>query len=358
MGIGLKDPLLKRKLARFRSLRRGYYSFILLACALVMALFAELWINSRALAVKYNGNYYFPIVSGMIPGTAFDLGYDYETNYRDLRDKIAAKADSTDWVLMPPIPYNEYETDLAERFDGEGNQIFAPFPPSIAARHLLGTDLVGRDVVARLVYGFRICMGFSLILLIVTYTIGILLGCIMGYWGGRFDLIFQRIIEIWSNVPFLYIIIILASIRPMNFLMLTVTTAFFGWMGMTWYMRTGTYREKARDYVLAARTLGASDFRVILHHILPNSIAIIITFVPFGIIGGISSLTSLDYLGFGLQPPTPSWGELLSEGMSHLESPWIVWSVIVCTVTVLAMVTFVGEAVREAFDPKKHTIYE
>jgi microcin C transport system permease protein len=330
----------------------------MLIAILFLAVFGEVWINSRALVVKYQGKYFFPTYGDMIPGTIFGFDYAYETNYRDLKTRFASDPAADSWVLMPLVPYNEYENDLAEYQDDAGNQIYPPFPPSLKDKHYLGTDVVGRDIVARLVYGFRICMGFSLILLLCTYSIGIILGCIMGYWGGKFDLILQRVIEVWSNVPFLYIIIIIASVRPPTFAILTGVTAFFGWMGMTWYMRTTTYREKSREYVLAAKTIGASDFRIIFNHIIPNSLAVIITFIPFGVIGGISSLTSLDYLGFGLPPPTPSWGELLAEGTSHLEAGWIVWSVIVSTVSVLTMVTFIGEAVREAFDPKRHTTYE
>ena len=180
----------------------------------------------------------------------------------------------------------------------------------------------------------------------------------MGYWGGKFDLIFQRIIEIWSNVPFLYMIIIISSIMVPNFLMLIVIMAFFGWIGITWTMRTVTYKEKAREYTLAAKALGASDFRIIFKHILPNTIAIIVTFAPFAVSGGIVALTSLDYLGFGLPPPTPSWGELLQQGWANLDAWWIGGSVILAMIITLMAVTFVGEAIREAFDPKMHTTYE
>ena len=201
-------------------------------------------------------------------------------------------------------------------------------------------------------------MGFALFLLISQYVIGVAVGCAMGYWGGVFDLFFQRIIEIWNNVPFLYVIMIVASIVVPGFWTLMLVMVIFGWTGMTWYMRTSTYKEKAREYVSAARALGASAPRVVFSHILPNTISIIVTFVPFSIAGGITSLTALDYLGFGLPPPTPSWGELLAQGTSNLETPWIVSSVVIAMVSVLLMVTYVGEAIREAFDPKQFTYYE
>ncbi len=359
MGIRLIkfNPLVRKQLKRFRSIKRGYYSFILVCVLLFLAAIAELWINSRAIVVKYDDTYYFPTYGEIIPGKTFGLDYDYETNYRDLKEKFL-KEGGDNWVLMPLVPYNEYENDLREYQDKNGNRIYPPLPPSSKSQHFLGTDTTGRDIVARLVYGFRIAIVFSLILLFCNYLIGVFIGCFMGYVGGAFDLFFQRIIEIWSNIPFLYLIIIVASIKPPSFAVLVGLMVLFGWMGMTWYMRTATYKEKAREYVLAARTLGASWQRIIFRHIIPNTIGLIVTFIPFSVSGGIVALTSLDYLGFGLPAPTPSWGELLNQGTSNLESYWIVWSVIAFMVAILVMVTFIGEAVREAFDPKKFTTYE
>jgi microcin C transport system permease protein len=225
-------------------------------------------------------------------------------------------------------------------------------------RHFLGTDNVGRDILARLVYGFRTAIIFSFVLLIMNYTIGITIGCCMGYFGGKFDLFFQRIIEIWNNVPFLYVIIIIASIMIPNFMILLLIMAFFGWIGITWVMRTMTFKEKEKEYILAVRSLGASHARIIFKHIIPNTISVIVTFAPFAISGGIVSLTSLDYLGFGLPAPTPSWGELLSQGWQNMGAWWIVSSVVAALVITLMTVTFIGEGIREAFDPKLHTIYE
>ena len=201
-------------------------------------------------------------------------------------------------------------------------------------------------------------MAFSLILLACNYLIGVALGCAMGFWGGVFDLLFQRLIEVWSNVPFLYVIMIISSVVVPNFWTLIIAMVIFGWMGMTWYMRTATYKEKAREYVAAAQALGASQLRIVFRHILPNTIAIIVTFIPFSIASGVTALTALDYLGFGLPPPTPSWGELLGEGTANLQSPWIVTSVVAAMTLVLLMVAFIGEAIREAFDPKQFTFYE
>ncbi|MDJ0818980.1 MAG: ABC transporter permease subunit [Desulfobacterales bacterium] len=344
------NPLTLKKIRRFKSIKRGYYSFILFCVMILISLFAELLVNNRALIVHYDGRYYFPTYGDLLPGTTFGLDYDYETDYRQLARQFI-EANDGDWVLMPPVPFNAFENDL--KIDQ-----FPPFAPSIRDKHYLGTDSVGRDIVARLLYGFRIAIFFSLVLLVVNYTIGVSIGSAMGFWGGKFDLFFQRIIEIWSNVPFLYVIIIISSIIVPNFFMLILIMAFFGWIGITWTMRTVTYKERAREYVLAAKALGATNSRIIFKHIIPNTIAIIVTFAPFAVSSGIVSLTSLDYLGFGLPPPTPSWGELLQQGWTNLDAWWISGSVIAAMIITLVTVTFIGEAIREAFDPKLHTVYE
>lgn len=343
------NPLTVKQLRRFRSIRRGYWSAIALVVLFALSLVAELFVNSRALVVSYNDELYFPTYGAYLPGTMFGFDYRYETNYRDLQKRFEDEPEN--WLLMPIVPYNAFENDL-------DTQTFPPYPPSIDSRHFLGTDSTGRDVVARLVYGFRIAMGFAVILLACNYLFGIAVGCAMGFWGGLFDLLFQRLIEIWNNVPFLYVIMIVASIVVPGFWTLMLVMVLFGWTQMTWYMRTSTYKEKEREYVSAARALGATNSRMMFGHILPNTISVIVTFIPFSVAGGITALTALDYLGFGLPPPTPSWGELLSQGTNHLQSPWIVSSVVVAMVAVLLMVTYVGEAIREAFDPKQFTYYE
>ena len=346
------NPLTTKKIARFKTIRRGYYSLILFVIFLIIALFAEVIVSNRALLVKYNGSYYFPSYGAIIPGKTLGMDYEYETNYRELAKRFSIETENDNFVILPIVPYNPYENDLK-------NNTFPPFPPSFSESHYLGTDKTGRDVVARLVYGFRIAIFFSIILLVVSYLIGISIGCLMGYLGGKFDLFFQRIIEIWTNIPYLYAIIILSSIVNPSFISLLGIMIFFGWISMTWYMRTATYKEKSREYVLAARALGASNSRIIFKHIIPNTVSLIITFVPFSIAGSITALTALDYLGFGLPPPTPSWGQLLSEGSEYtIDAAWISISVISALVVVLTMVTFIGEAIREAYDPKMHTTYE
>lgn len=344
------DPQTVKQWRRFRSIGRGFWSAVALIVLLMLSLFLETLVNSRALIVSYEGEWHFPTYGSVIPGTTFGLDYEYETNYRELSAKFEAE-NNGNWVLMPPVPYNPHENDLRS---GE----YPPYPPSLEDEHYLGTDSTGRDIVARLTYGFRIAMGFAGVLLAVNYIAGIAVGCAMGYWGGAFDLLFQRLIEIWNNVPYLYVIMIVASIVVPTFWTLVIVMALLGWTQMTWYMRTSTYKEKARDYVAAARVLGASNRRIIATHIIPNTISVIITFIPFSIASGVTALTALDYLGFGLPPPTPSWGELLSQGTDNLQSPWIVTSVVVAMVLILLMVTYIGEAIREAFDPKKFTYFE
>ncbi|MDY0222144.1 MAG: ABC transporter permease subunit [Desulfobacterium sp.] len=340
----------KKKWRRFVSIRRGYVSFLLLCAMVLFSLFAEVFINSRALVVSHQGRLFFPTYGQMIPGTQFGFDYGYETDYRALQALYRANDEPGNWVIMPMVPFNAYENDLKPNS-------YPPFPPSFAQRHFLGTDNVGRDIFARLVYGFRTALGFSVILLLFNYSIGICLGCAMGYFGGKFDLAAQRILEVWSNIPFLYVVIIVSSIVVPSFMILLFIMAFFGWIQMTWVMRTMTYREREREYVLAARSIGASHARIILRHIIPNTVSVIVTYAPFAISGGIVALTSLDYLGFGLAPPTPSWGELLQQGWTNMEAWWISASVVAALIVTLMTVTFTGEAIREAMDPRMHTTY-
>lgn len=344
------NPLTRRKLQRFRSIKRGYYSFLVLAALLLAAAFGELLVNSRALVVKYQGHYYFPTYTAFHPGTDFGQSYSYETNYRALQQEFEKQHDGN-WVLMPLVPYNPIENDFRQG-------VYPPTAPSLAERHFLGTDTTGRDVLARLFYGFRTAMIFSLLYMAFVYLLGITIGCAMGYFGGTFDLLTQRLVEIWSNIPFLYIVIIVASIVTPNLGWLLAIVVLFSWTGMTYYMRTATYQEKARDYVAAAQVMGAGTGRIIFRHILPNTLSTLVTFIPFTLASAITLLTALDFLGFGLPPPTPSWGELLRQGTANLDAPWIVASAFAALVVVLSLVTFIGEAIREAFDPKKFTVYK
>lgn len=353
------NPLTAKKLRRFREIRRGYYSLIALVVLVAFSLVAELFINNRAVAVRYEGDWSFPTYTRIRLGAEFGLTGDkaqIPVNYRELKESFAADG-AGNRVILPIVPYGAYENDPYEG-------VFKPAPPSLDSRHLLGTDSTGRDILARLVYGFRIAIFFALAFMTLTYLIGITIGCVMGYFGGFFDLLGQRLIEIWSNIPFLYMVIIVFSVIPATFaistriLILLTIMVLFSWTGMTYYMRTATYREKSRDYAAAAIVLGAGTPRIIFNHILPNTVSTIVTFMPFSVVAGITAITALDFLGWGLPPPTPSMGELLKQGTANLTTaPWIVSSAFAALVFVLTLVTFIGEAVREAFDPKKYTTY-
>lgn len=350
------NPQTQKKLRRFRQIKRGYYSFLLLAGLLVVLAFGELLVNSRALIVSYEGELYFPTYTAFHPGTDFGLDYAYETNYRELKAVFDAEDDG-DWLIMPLVPYNPFENHAP-------GGVFRPLAPDAAQQHYLGTDTTSRDILARLFYGTRIALLFAIGFMLAVYLIGITIGCAMGYYGGMFDLVFQRLIEIWSNIPFLYMVIIVFSVIPAAFsvptriLILLLVMVLFSWTGMTYYMRTETYKEKARDYIAAARVIGASNSRIIFRHVLPNVLSTLVTFMPFTVVAAIASITALDFLGFGLPPPTPSLGELLKQGTANLRTaPWIVMSAFFTLVALLTLVTFIGEAVRESFDPKTYSVY-
>ena len=350
------NPQTRKKLVRFREIKRGYYSFLLLAGLLVLLAAGELLVNSRALIVMYDGEVHFPTYTAFHPGTDFGLDYSYEVNYRELKTHFE-QAEQGNWLLMPPVPYNPYENDSL-------GGVFKTKPPSMSTQHYLGTDTTSRDILARLFYGTRIALVFSLAFTLWVYLIGISVGCAMGYFGGVFDLIFQRLIEIWSNIPFLYMVIIVFSVIPSSMaipariVILLAIMVLFSWTGMTYNMRTETYKEKSRDYIAAARIIGASDTRIIFRHILPNVLSTLVTFMPFVVVSAISAITALDFLGFGLPPPTASLGELLKQGTATLRTaPWIVSAAFTTLVVLLTVVTFIGEAIRESFDPKKFTVY-
>lgn len=352
------NPQTVRKLKRFRQLKRGYYSFLLLAGFTFLSLFLELIINDKALIVSYEGEWHFPTYTAVELGAQYGLeGAAAQTpvNYRELEAHFQEQGNGN-WVLMPLVPFNPYEN---HPYEG----VFKPAPPGFEG-HWLGTDSTGRDILARMAYGTRMALLFAFVFTVLVYLIGIAIGCAMGYFGGWFDLTVQRLIEIWSLIPFLYMVIIVFSVIPsslgvpVRISILLGIMVLFSWTGMTYYMRTAAYREKARDYVAAAQVLGASTTRIIFQHILPNSIALLVTFMPFTIVGAITAVTALDFLGFGLPPPTPSIGEILRQGTSRLDAPWIVSSAFGTLVIVLTLVTFVGEAVRDAFDPKKFTLYQ
>ncbi len=336
------ESLMAKRFRKFRSIKRGYYSFIIILTAYILSFFSPFLMNYKALVVSYNGKLYFPVVKYYSAETfgRDDFG---EANYRELKQDFKA-ADNGNWLLMPFYPYGPYEslTDLSSE---------PPNKPS--PQHWLGTDDRGRDVFVRLAYGFNISLSFALIYVSISFIIGISIGAALGYYGGKLDIYTQRFIEIWSTIPFLYTVIIISSILKPNFGLLIFVLCLFGWIGMTYFMRGEFYREKAKDYVHAAIAMGATDAKVIFKHILPNSLVPVITFGPFAIVGAITALVSLDFLGFGLPPPTASWGELVGQGKSNIFTWWLVLFPLLAMALTLLMVVFVGEAIRQAFDPKE-----
>ena len=370
------NPLTKRKIKRFQSIKRGYWSFIMLIAALFVSLFGELLVNDQALIVQHKGSLYFPALANTYPikwiytpktprtGQFFGLQkdsegqpYSYPINYRGLKRHWESTS-SGNWLVMPPIPHDPYKPNFSE---GIGKLAV----PNSEHKHYLGTDDAGRDIAARLFYGFRIVMLFALGFTFMVFFIGSALGCLMGYFGGKVDLLGLRLVEIWANIPFLYMVMIMVSVLPskvelwQRIMMLLFIMVIFSWTSMTYYMRASTYKEKARDYVSAAQLLGAGPLRIVFFHLLPNTVSTLVTFLPFTVAAAISSVTALDFLNFGLPEGTPSWGHQLRLGQDYIrEKPWIIGSALTAIFLVLTMVTFIGEAVREAFDPKKFSTYE
>jgi microcin C transport system permease protein len=356
MSGARSESIFRRRLRKFRRLKRGYYAFLLIAAAYGLSFFLPILANNVALVVRYQGRYHFPMIR-YYPASAFGSPALGEPDYRALRDQFTT-AGAGDWVLMPPYPYGPNESIL----DQPGAP---PHPPSAA--HVLGTDDRGRDVFVRLAYGFNISVTFAILVMFVAYGVGVAIGAALGYLGGKIDLLGQRTIEIWSSLPFLYTIIIVSSIvvpvyvpgriqvlQP-AFWLLVAILALFEWMGMTYYIRGEFYREKARDYVGAAIVTGVSERVIMFRHILPNALTPVVSFAPFTVVANISSLVALDFLGFGLPPPTPSWGELINQGMSNLTRWWLVFFPLGALFLTLLLVVLIGEAVREAFDPKEHS---
>ncbi|MBN1967818.1 MAG: ABC transporter permease subunit [Candidatus Delongbacteria bacterium] len=345
VNVKKSESLFQKRWKKFKSLKRGYYSFLTILFLYIFSFFLFMFVNNKALVVKYNDTYHFPAFGGYYTAKYFGLDGYGEANYRRLSEKF--EDDENNWVIMPIYPYSPTENLLGE-IKGEP----PTRPDSI---HWFGTDNRGRDVFARLLYGFNISISFALVVTLFSYVIGISVGAILGYYGGKVDILGQRIIEMTAGIPFLYTVMIIVSIINPSFSLLAIMLILFGWMGMTYYVRGEFYREKAKDYVAAAISMGASNKRVMFKHILPNSLTPVITFAPFAIVGTIFSLVSLDYLGFGLAPPTPSWGELLTQGREDITYWWLISAPLGAMFFTLLTITFIGEGVREAFDPKVHS---
>ncbi|MCX7259968.1 MAG: ABC transporter permease [Burkholderiales bacterium] len=335
-------PPLKRAWLRFRSNRLGFYSAVLFAVMFFVSLFAEVISNDKPLLAGYKGNWYVPIMQ-TIPETAFGGDFDTPTDFLD--PFIQAEFDKQgNWAIYTLNPYHHSTLNYFAK---------TPHPAPPSADNWLGTDDRGRDVVARLLYGFRISVLFALALTIFGTVIGVLTGAIQGFFGGKVDLAMQRLIEIWSAMPELYLLIIFSAVFDPSISLLLILLGLFGWMGLSDYVRAEFLRNRQLDYVRAARALGLSNWDIIKSHVLPNSLTPVVTFLPFRMSAAILALTSLDFLGLGVPPGTPSLGELLSQGKSNIDAWWISLSTFGVLVVTLMLLTFMGDALRDALDPRK-----
>jgi microcin C transport system permease protein len=336
-------PLTQRRWANFKANKRGFWSLWIFLVLFGFTLCAEFVANDNPLLIKFDGHYYYPVFVSY-PETAFGGEFETEARYRDpfVKKLIEAKG----WMLWPMVPfsYNTINYELTEP---------APSPPS--AVDWLGTDDQGRDVLARMIYGFRISVLFGLTLTLFSSLIGIGAGAVQGFFGGLTDLLFQRFIEIWGGLPMLYMLIIMASLVQPNFWWLLALMLLFSWTSLVHVVRAEFLRARNFDYVRAAKALGAPNLTIMFKHILPNAMVATITFLPFILNHSITTLTALDFLGFGLPPGSPSLGELLNQGKNNLQAPWLGISAFCVLAVMLTLLIFIGEAVRDAFDPRKIT---
>ncbi len=338
------SPLNRRRLHNFRTNRRGWWSLWIFLVLFGASLFAELIANDKPLLVRYQGEFYIPV---MVDYTETTFGGDFETE-ADYRDPYVAELiEAKGWMIWPPVRYS-YGTinyDLP---------VPAPSPPT--AENWLGTDDQGRDVVARMIYGFRISVLFGLVLTLASSVIGVAAGVLQGYLGGWVDLLFQRLIEIWSGLPVLFLLIILASVVEPNFWWLLGLMLLFSWMALVGVVRAEVLRARNFEYVRAARALGVGHMTIMFRHALPNAMVATFTFLPFILNGSITTLTSLDFLGFGLPPGSASLGELLAQGKANLQAPWLGITAFFVLAVMLSLLIFIGEAARDAFDPRKTVV--
>ena len=327
---------------RFRSDRRGYFSLIIFSVLFILSLFSELISNDRPLIARYDGQILFPIAKDYSE-KAFGGDFDSPADYLDpfIRQQLARDGN---WALYP---INHYRHDTLNYFAKSPN----PAPPS--SDNWLGTDDRGRDVFARLLYGFRVSILFGLALTITGTILGVITGAVQGYFAGRTDLFFQRFMEIWGSMPELYLLIIFASIFEPSILLLLLLLSLFGWMGLSDYVRADFLRNRTLDYVQAARALGLSNGQIIWRHVLPNSLTPVVTFLPFRMSGAILALTSLDFLGLGVPPSMPSLGELLAQGKNNLDAWWIALSTFMVLTITLLLLTNIGDALRNSLDVRR-----
>jgi len=335
------SPLNARRFHNFKSNKRGWYSFWIFSFLFLISIFADFISNDKPLLINYENNYYLPILN-VYPEILFGGDFETEADYRDPYVKMLIEKKG--WIIMPLIPYT-FDTIIRDL------NIPVPSPPSM--KNWLGTDDQARDVLSRLIYGFRISILFGFTLTFFSMIIGVSAGAIQGYFGGKIDLFFQRFMEIWSAIPTLYVLIILASIVQPNFWWLLIILLLFSWMGYVGVVRAEFLRARNLDYVRAAKALGVSNRKIIWRHLLPNATVATITFLPFSLSASVTALSGLDFLGFGLPPGSASLGEMVNQGRNNLQAPWLGLTSFFTLGLMLGLLVFVGEAIRDALDPRK-----
>lgn len=336
------SPLTRRRWANFRAHRRGYLSLKIFTVLLIVSFLAEFVANDKPLMLAYEGDLYWPVLV-YYPETTFGGALDSEADYRD--PEVQALVTAGDgWAVWPPVPYS---------YDTIDWQIGQPVPTPPSARHWLGTDDVSRDVLARLIYGFRLSVLFGFALTAISSVIGVLVGAVQGFFGGWVDLVGQRLVEIWAGLPVLFLLIILSSLVQPSVYALLALLVLFSWMALVGVVRAEFLRTRNFDYVRASRALGVSNLAIMRQDVLPNAMVATLTFVPFLLTGSITLLTSLDFLGFGLPAGSPSLGELLAQGKANLQAPWLGLAGFFTLLIMLTLLIFIGEAVRDAFDPRR-----
>lgn len=344
------NPANQRKWAKFKANKRAYYSLLFLVYSYILSLFSPVLINNKPLFVYYESKVSFPILF-FYPESNFGGENLTEPNYKKLNKSIQFQ-NKNNFMLFPPIPYGVNEDNLESLEEGSN----PPSKPSLI--HWFGTDDRGRDVFTRIIYGYRLAMTFSLILVFLEIILASIIGGIQGYFVGRLDLILQRIIEILSAIPFLYLILIMGAFFGRSFMVLLVTYGALSWIGLSYYMRGEFLKLRSQQFVDAAKTLGASSTSIILKHLLPNALTPLVTFLPFILVSAISVLSALDFLGYGIPAPNPSWGELIGQGRERLTTWWLITFPSLALFFTILLSGFVGEGLRDAFDPKEKVSYE
>lgn len=338
--LHITNPITRRRVDTFLRNRRAKWSLWIFLFLFVGSLFAEFIANDKPIYVRYAGGNYFPVFNSY-PETTFGGDFDTEADYSD--PYVSDLINEQGWLIWPPIPFS-YDTHIKD--------LKSPAPSSPDTQNLLGTDDQGRDVLARALYGFRISILFALALSIGSSVIGILVGALQGYYGGKIDLFGQRFLEIWSGLPTLYLLIILASVITPTFWWLLGIMLLFSWTQLVDYVRAEFLRGRNLEYVKAARALGVSNRTIMFKHILPNAMVATMTYAPFIVAGAVTTLTSLDFLGFGLPIGSASLGELVAQAKNNLHAPWLAITAFVVMTTMLSLLVFIGEGVRDAFDPR------